>query len=114
MLDLGCGKGLSSIFLAKEYGVKVWAADLIKPTEDFARISQAGVEDPVYPTQADARSLPFAEAYFDAILCTDGYIYFGTDDLYLEYLHLQAARHPPLTRKVASQSNRFTCKRFYK
>lgn len=86
----------------------------IKPTENFARISQAGVEDLVYPIQADARSLPFAEAYFDAILCTDAYIYFGTDDLYLEYLHLQAARHPPLTRKVASQSNRFTCKRFYK
>ena len=88
VLDLGCGKGLSSIFLAKEYGVKVWAADLwIKPTENFARISQAGVEDLVYPIQADARSLPFAEVYFDAILCTDAYIYFGTDDLYLEYLH---------------------------
>ena len=55
----------------------------IKPTENFACISQAGVEDLVYPIQADARSLLFAEAYFDAILCTDAYIYFGTDDLYL-------------------------------
>jgi cyclopropane fatty-acyl-phospholipid synthase-like methyltransferase len=24
VLDLGCGRGLSSIFLAKEYGVHVW------------------------------------------------------------------------------------------
>ena len=75
VLDLGCGKGLSSIFLAKEYGVQVWAADLwIKPTENYRRISQAGVENLVYPIYADARSLPFADDYFDAVLCTDAYI----------------------------------------
>jgi len=28
VLDLGCGKALSSIFLAKEYGTQVWATDL--------------------------------------------------------------------------------------
>jgi SAM-dependent methyltransferase len=88
VLDLGCGKGLSSIFLAREYGVQVWAVDLwIKPTENFERICQAGFERLVYPIQADARSLPFAEAYFDLVLCTDAYIYFGTDDLYLDYMH---------------------------
>ena len=87
ILDLGCGKALSSIFLAKEYGVQVWAADLwIKPTDNYERIRQAGVDDRVFPIHADARSLPFAEGYFDAILCTDSYIYFGTDDLYLDYL----------------------------
>jgi SAM-dependent methyltransferase len=87
VLDLGCGKGLSSIFLAKEYGVQVWAADLwVKPTENYERIRQAGVEDRVFPIHTDARNLPFAEGYFDAILCTDSYIYFGTDDLYLDYL----------------------------
>jgi hypothetical protein len=53
------GKGLSNIFLAKEYGLRVWAADLwIKPTENFARIRQAGVENLVYPIHTDARSLP--------------------------------------------------------
>jgi len=88
VLDLGCGKALSSIFLAKEYGVQVWATDLwIKPTDNYLRIWQAGVEDRVFPIHADARNLPFAEGYFDAILCTDAYIYFGTDDLYLDYLH---------------------------
>ena len=30
VLDLGCGKALSSVFLAKEYGVQVWATDLWK------------------------------------------------------------------------------------
>jgi cyclopropane fatty-acyl-phospholipid synthase-like methyltransferase len=88
VLDLGCGKALSSIFLAKEYGVQVWAADLwIEPTENYERIRQAGVEDLVFPIHAEARTLPFAEGYFDAILCTDAFIYFGTDDLYLDYLH---------------------------
>lgn len=88
VLDLGCGKALSSIFLAKEYGVQVWAADLwIKPTDNYSRICQAGVEDQVFPIYADARSLPFAEGYFDTVICTDAYIYFGTDDLYLNYLH---------------------------
>lgn len=28
VLDMGCGRALSSIFLAKEFGVQVWAADL--------------------------------------------------------------------------------------
>jgi SAM-dependent methyltransferase len=87
VLDLGCGKALSSIFLAKEYRVQVWAADLwIKATDNYARILQTGIGDCVFPIQADARSLPFAKGYFDAILCTDSYIYFGTDDLYLDYL----------------------------
>ena len=32
VLDMGCGKALSSIFLAREFNVNVWAADLwIKP-----------------------------------------------------------------------------------
>lgn len=87
VLDLGCGKALSSIFLAKEYGVQVWAADLwIKSTDNYERILQAGVEGCVFPIHCDARSLPFAEGYFDAVICTDSFIYFGTDDLYLDYL----------------------------
>ena len=28
VLDLGCGRAASSIFLAREYGVSVWATDL--------------------------------------------------------------------------------------
>jgi len=84
---LGCGKGLSSVFLVKEYGAQVWAVDLwIEPTENYARFRQSGVQDRAFPIHADARGLPFAGEYFDAVICTDAYIYFGTDDLYLETL----------------------------
>jgi len=88
VLDLGCGRGVSSIFLAKEYGVLVWATDLrINATDNFRRIQEAGVADRVFPLQVDARTLPYAQAFFGAILCVDAYIYFGTDDLCLNYLH---------------------------
>jgi len=88
VLDLGCGKALSSVFLAKECGVQVWATDLwIGATENRERIEQAGLADRVFPIHADARSLPYAESYFDALVCVDAYIYFGTDDLYLDYWH---------------------------
>jgi SAM-dependent methyltransferase len=88
VLDLGCGKALSSIFLAREYEVEVWATDLwIPATENLFRIEQAGLSGRIFPIHADARSLPFAAEFFDAIVCVDAYIYFGTDDLYLEYLH---------------------------
>jgi cyclopropane fatty-acyl-phospholipid synthase-like methyltransferase len=88
VLDLGCGKGLSSIFMAKEYFVQVWATDLwISATDNSKRIQQAGISDTVFPIHAEARSLPYAEEFFDAIVCVDAYIYFGTDDLYFDYLH---------------------------
>lgn len=86
VLDMGCGRALSSIFLARELGVEVWANDLwVKPGENWQRICDAGLQDRVFPIQAEARSLPYAEEFFDAILCVDSYIYFGTDDMYLEY-----------------------------
>jgi cyclopropane fatty-acyl-phospholipid synthase-like methyltransferase len=38
VLDRGCGKALSAIFLAREFGVQVWAADLwISATENAPR-----------------------------------------------------------------------------
>ena len=85
VLDLGCGKAMSSIFLAKEYNVEVWAADLwINPTENLSRIREAGVEDHVFPIYSEARSLPFADGFFDAIVSLDSYHYYGTDVHYLE------------------------------
>ena len=87
VLDLGCGKASSSIFLRREFGVQVWATDLwISAAENIQRIRDAGVDDGVFPLHADARSLPFAPGFFDAIVCVDSFYYFGTDDLYLNYL----------------------------
>lgn len=86
VLDMGCGRTLSSIFLAKEFGVRVWANDLwISANDNWKRICEAGVEDSVFPIHAEARSLPYAEGFFDAIVSVDSYQYYGTDDLYLNY-----------------------------
>jgi SAM-dependent methyltransferase len=87
VLDLGCGRAMSSIFLRREFGVQVWATDLwFSASENIQRIRDAGVEDGVFPIHADARSLPFAADFFDAIVCIDSFIYYGTDDLYLNSL----------------------------
>ena len=87
VLDLGCGRAASSIFLRREFGVEVWATDLwFSASENLQRVRDAGVEDGVFPIHADARSLPFADEFFDAIVCIDSFYYYGTDDLYLNYL----------------------------
>src|ERR1043166_8547253 len=77
VLDLGCGRASSSIFLRREFGVQVWATDLwFRASENMQRIRDAGVEDGVFPIHADARSLPFAPDFFDAVVCIDSYFYY--------------------------------------
>ncbi len=86
VLDMGCGKGISSIFLAREYGVQVWATDLwIPASENWQRIREAGLEQVIFPIHAEAHALPFADNFFDAAISADAYHYFGTDNLYLGY-----------------------------
>ena len=42
VLDMGCGKAVSSIFLAKEFGLQVWAADLwIDPSDNLERFASS-------------------------------------------------------------------------
>jgi len=87
VLDMGCGKGMSSVFLAKEYGVTVVANDLwIPATDNWVRFSASGVDNCVIPIHAEAHSLPYANEYFDAIISLDSYQYYGTDALYLDYI----------------------------
>jgi cyclopropane fatty-acyl-phospholipid synthase-like methyltransferase len=87
VLDLGSGQASSSIFLHREFGLQVWATDLwFDVSGNLQRIRDAGAEHGVFPLHADARSLPFAKNFFDAIICIDSFFYFGTDDLYLNYL----------------------------
>ncbi|WP_114782493.1 SAM-dependent methyltransferase [Botryobacter ruber] len=87
VLDLGCGKAISSIFLANEFGVTVWAVDpAISASSNYQRIRSEGCENKVIPIEADARALPFADEYFDVIIAVDSFTYFGTDDKYLPYI----------------------------
>ncbi|MEU1163405.1 methyltransferase domain-containing protein [Streptomyces sp. NPDC005921] len=87
VLDLGCGRAMTSIFLAREFHAQVTAADLwVKPDDNARRIAEAGFADRVQPVRTEAHDLPFAEGGFDAIVSIDAYQYFGTDDLYLPTL----------------------------
>jgi cyclopropane fatty-acyl-phospholipid synthase-like methyltransferase len=86
VLDMGCGKALTSVFLAREFGVEVWANDWwISASDNLKRIEAAGVADRVFPLHAEARALPYADHFFDAIVSVDAYHYFGTDDMYLRH-----------------------------
>ena len=87
VLDLGCGRAASSIFLRREFGVEVWAADLwFSATENLRRVRDADVADRVFPIHADARALPFAGDFFDAVISIDSFMYYGADDHYLRSL----------------------------
>ena len=84
--DLGSGQGLTSVFLAKEYGFHVYAVDLWSdPEENRAFFRQMGLtESQVTPVKADATALPFEKNFFDAVVSTDSYNYFGRDPHYLD------------------------------
>jgi SAM-dependent methyltransferase len=84
VLDMGCGRAISSIFLAREFDLQVWATDLwIGASDNWQRIRAAGMQGQVFPIHAEAHDLPFADGFFDALVSLDAYHYFGTDDLYL-------------------------------
>ncbi|GKX61028.1 SAM-dependent methyltransferase [Leminorella grimontii] len=82
ILDLGCGKGISSIMLAEKYDVTVFAADLwISPTENAERFAGLGLDTKIFPLLVDAtKETPFAHEYFDMIVSVDAYQYFGGND----------------------------------
>ena len=84
--DLGSGQGLTSVFLAKEYGFKVYAADLWSdPEENQKFFDEMGISrEQIIPVKADATDLPFEKDFFDAVVCTDSYNYFGRDADYLD------------------------------
>jgi cyclopropane fatty-acyl-phospholipid synthase-like methyltransferase len=87
VLDLGCGKVVSAIFLAKEFGVEVWAADpYIAPSENYERIKEMNCEHCVFPLKLNAKELPFPHHFFDAIVAVDSYMYFGTDEKFTPYI----------------------------
>ena len=84
--DLGSGQGLTSVFLAKEYGFKVYATDLWSdPEENRKFFEREGLsETQIVAVKADAEKLPFEREFFDAVVSTDSYNYFGRNEKYLD------------------------------
>ena len=85
IMDLGCGQGVTSIMLAKEYALRVFAVDLwISASENWQRfVAQGLTNGQIVPVHEDAHTLPFAENFFDAVVSVDSYHYFGLDRAYL-------------------------------
>ena len=95
VMDLGSGQGLTSVFLVKEYDFRVFAADLwSNPTENRRFFDQMGLTtEQIIPIHADANDLPFAEEFFDAVISTDSYNFFGRDPEYLGKHLLPFVKH---------------------
>ncbi len=81
VLDLGCGPAESSLYLAEHFGVTVIAADLwTDPADNARKIDNRGYRGRVIPMRLDAsKPLPFADEFFDAILCVNNLNFYGTD-----------------------------------
>ncbi|MBE6931126.1 MAG: methyltransferase domain-containing protein [Ruminococcaceae bacterium] len=78
VLDLGCGKGLSSFAIARETGAHVTATDLWIPAADNAlRFESWGVGGQITAAHADANDLPFDAQQFAAMISIDAYHYFA-------------------------------------
>ena len=88
ILDLGCGPGLSTIYLVQEYSAEVFATDLlIDPTENYERFKSLGIADKIIPMKLDATEpMPFAKRYFDVIFSVGAYNIFGDNEKMLPKL----------------------------
>jgi len=95
VLDLGSGNGLTSVFLAKEYGFRVYAGDLWSdPRENRKFFDSAGLsETEIIPVKADAENLPFEKRFFDAVISLDSYNYFGRNTEYLDSKLVPFVKH---------------------
>ena len=95
VLDLGSGQGVTSVFLAKEYGFHVTAADLWSDPEENQKFFAAmGLsETQLRAVKADANDPSFDSECFDAVVCTDSYNYFGRSKSYLDEKLLPFVKH---------------------
>lgn len=84
--DLGSGQGVTSLVLAQDYGFTAYAADLwSEPQENQEFFDRMGVpQGRIIPVKADAACLPFEKDFFDAVISTDAYNYWGRDPEYLD------------------------------
>ena len=70
ILDVGCGAGQSSCYIAKKHGCKVVGVDINEMMIERSkeRAEREGVETTVEFRVADAQDLPFDDNVFDAVI----------------------------------------------
>jgi cyclopropane fatty-acyl-phospholipid synthase-like methyltransferase len=85
-MDLGSGQGITSVFLAKEYGFQIYATDLWSEAQENQKFfAEMGLTDrEIIAVKADATNLTYEHEFFDAVVSTDSYNYFGRDAHYLD------------------------------
>jgi ubiquinone/menaquinone biosynthesis C-methylase UbiE len=78
VLDVGCGVGATSSYLAKKLGCRVMGVDLLDKMVEQARrrAKTDGVQDRTEFRVADARELPFEDHLFDAVIVESVNVFF--------------------------------------
>ncbi len=101
VLDIGCGRGDSSIFLAKHFGVTVVCFDLwVSSTFISRKVRRQEYRRAVFPLDLDAtQDLPFPDDYFDLLFC-------------MQALHSFDA-NPDLLRRLIGNSEFLLQRRFF-
>jgi ubiquinone/menaquinone biosynthesis C-methylase UbiE len=88
ILDLGCGLGTTSLYLARNFDITVIAVDFWNSPEVLIKkASSEGIQNRIIPLQIDiTKGIPFAENYFDAIFCLNSLFMFGEKAEFLKNL----------------------------
>lgn len=86
VMDLGCGKGLGAIRLAKRFPkAQIFAVDAFEsPRRNMNRFLLAGLGQRVVPLASDAHELPFAFYMFEAVFCIYSLQIFGNEPDFLD------------------------------
>jgi len=88
VLDLGCGRGAASLYLARHFAVNVIAVDLWT-TATFLedKFAAHGYRGRIVPLHMDVtHELPFADGYFDAVFCMNSFSFYGGNVAFLRHL----------------------------
>lgn len=82
VLDVCCGMGGPSRYLAHNYGCRVTGIDLARSRIDGARrlTGMAGLDDRVELINANALEMPFADATFDVVISQEAFCHIPEKD----------------------------------
>jgi len=71
VLNVGCGIGVGSVYIAKKHGCRVVGVDISEKMIEWSRLRarEARIEDKVEFQTADVLELPFEDDRFDIVFC---------------------------------------------